>query len=72
MAGASTQGVPYDFKSVMHFDPTAFSCNGDDTIVHSDPDTRTHFGISILPDIKDYFHINILYCDGKKIYVETY
>ena len=63
-AFSTTQGVPYDYSSVMHYGAYAFSRNGYPTIQPTDPgislDTlgqRT--GLSTF----DLEHVNVLYCE---------
>lgn len=62
---ADTQGVPYDFDSVMHYSATAFAKPGTKTIVPRDPNIdlaslgqRSHLSTW------DMLQINIRYCPG--------
>ena len=65
--GATSQGVPYDYSSIMHLRHHAFSrelrykstmlpCN--ETI------DKSELGSSHTPTELDYLHINLLYCGG--------
>ena len=64
---STSQNVPYDYKSIMHFAaytgtsqayPTIFpNFNSDLTILD--------LGNSNLPTEYDYLHINLLYCEGE-------
>lgn len=66
--GSCTQGMPYDFMSVMHYAETGFSVNGRPTIVprRSAAIPPGVMGTSQCPSKYDYDHINLLYCNGKK------
>ena len=64
----TTQGVPYDYGSVMHYGAFDFSRNGQPTILPldgnvalSDLGQRQGFSPS------DVTHVNVLYCGGKFI-----
>lgn len=59
-----TQGITYDYGSVMHYSAYAFSRNGRPTIEPKDGSVRN----SVLGQrqgfsSKDIEHINVLYCD---------
>ena len=59
-------GVPYDYKSIMHYSRKAFSKNRKDTIVALDGKT-TRFGNTHLSSL-DILQANRLYkCPGKKL-----
>ena len=64
---AGTQGIPYDYASIMHYSASELSKNGQFTIVPIldtvPPDT---LGSSITPTPFDYLHVNLLYCGGKR------
>ena len=66
---ASTQQVPYDFQSIMHYGSYCYSSNGKPTLlqrVHSED--RVEF-VKVktvkLPSDYDYLHLNLLYCEGR-------
>ncbi len=67
----TTQGVPYDIRSVMHYGAYAFSRNREPTIQPVDPSVSLRqlgqrSGFSAL----DLEHVNTLYCkDGKYVSV---
>ena len=62
---ASTQGIPYDYKSVMHLGYTAFAKSREKTILPLKYNDRlTHV---TTPTFLDFFHVNILYCGGINI-----
>ena len=64
--GASTHGIPYDPKSIMHFSQKALSHNKKTTIEFKHRNKVVSFGMSLVPSPKDILHVNILYCDGKE------
>ncbi|XP_068506540.1 low choriolytic enzyme isoform X2 [Syngnathus scovelli] len=53
-------GTPYDFDSVMHYSPRAFSSNGEPTIVAIDS-SITNFGTATEMSARDYDLVNRLY-----------
>ena len=64
----TTQGVAYDYGSVMHYGAYDFSRNGQPTIVPQD----SNIPLSGLGQRKgfspsDITHVNVLYCGGKFI-----
>ena len=61
---ATTQGLPYDIESVMHYDARSYSINGQPTMVSlvSTPITPCYY--REYPTKYDYLHINLLYCKG--------
>lgn len=73
-AFATTQGIEYDFSSLMHYDAYAFSRNGRPTIEPLDSDIsldtlgqRRDFSTS---DLK---HVSTLYCgDSELTYTSTH
>jgi len=61
-----TQGVEYDYRSIMHYSAYAFSRNGRTTIETKARSVST----SVLGQrqgfsSRDLEHINALYCDSK-------
>ena len=62
----TSQGLPYDFSSIMHFRHNAFSCdNHKSTVVpHSPRIPKTFLGNSATATDLDFLHLNILYCRG--------
>ena len=63
-ATTTTQGVPYDYMSVMHFSKMQFSSNGNPTL-EPKANKQIHVGGLVRPSTLDYFHIVLLYCEGK-------
>lgn len=62
---ATTQGVPYDFDSLMHYDAYAFSINGKPTIIPIDSTIdKTRLGQRDGFSINDLLHVKALYCPG--------
>lgn len=66
---STTQGLPYEYSSIMHYDSKMFSENGEATILPKVPNAT--MGTSRRPTQLDYLHINLLYCDGKEILLNT-
>ena len=60
---ASTQGIQYDYESVMQFHGTAFTKNNHRTIVRLNYVGDWRFPIQF-PTLLDLHHLNILYCGG--------
>ena len=63
---STSQGVPYDFSSIMHFRHNAFSlARSKSTVV---PRNRiipkTKLGSSATATDLDFLHVNLLYCGG--------
>ena len=65
---STTQGLPYDYESVMHFEAKALSLN-------NFYPTITPLNVSVSPNILgsadsptklDYLHLNLLYCGGNE------
>ena len=65
---ADTQNIPYDYDSIMHFKPNAFSRNGRDTIVALNNIERTRLGQRQQLSELDIQQINVKYCPGKDHY----
>ena len=64
--GLSTQGVPYDYASIMHYGEFTSSKNGQRTILPLGNITQQVFlGQSQYPTEYDYLHVNLLYCKGE-------
>lgn len=60
----TTQGVPYDIASIMHYDAYAFSRNGWPTIVPRDSSIPLNsLGQDNGFSQRDVQHINALYCN---------
>ena len=59
----STQGMAYEYKSIMHPGMYAFAKGRHKTVQLKFPG---RFYQSNFPTDLDIFHINILYCEGKK------
>lgn len=58
---SSDFGTPYDFFSVMHYEPTALSNNGQDTIVTKDPIYQELIGKVHRISLGDVQRIKIMY-----------
>lgn len=64
---SESQRLPYTFKSIMHFKAAEYSKDENFTIIPRLPDIDPHIlGLSEMPSLMDYMHINLLYCDGRK------
>ena len=61
--GATAQGIPYDYMSIMHFTETQFSVNGNATL-QLQTTKEAHMGTREYPNHLDYFHVILLYCEG--------
>lgn len=60
-----SQGLPYDFESVMHYTSKASSKNGRSTLLPKDSNIPPQLlGNAQVPTTYDYLHINLLYCGG--------
>ena len=65
MAFATTQGIEYDFTSLMHYDAYAFTRNGHPTIEPLDSSISLNsLGQREGLSTRDLQHINTLYCGG--------
>lgn len=61
---ATTNGIEYDYSSIMHYGATTFSRNGYPTITPKDPRVHTSsLGQRGGFTSKDLQHVNKLYCD---------
>ena len=60
---ASTQGIPYDYESVMQLHGTAFRGNNFRTMVRLNYDGDWKSATQY-PTLPDFYHLNILYCGG--------
>ena len=69
--GATAQGVPYDYMSIMHFTETQFSVNGNATL-QLQTTKEAHMGARDYPNCLDYFHVILLYCEGKLNHIISY
>ena len=60
-----TQGVPYDYKSIMHYECFAATKNYHHVMRPLTLEvTPQDLGSAALPTDYDYLHINLLYCPG--------
>lgn len=63
-----SQGVPYEYKSLMHYSAKAHSANGLYTIVPLKQSISVdEIGGAQTATKFDYLHINLLYCEGECI-----
>ena len=61
-----TQGVPYDYHSIMHYRSSSYPIIKEPTILSLiDSVNVSDLGSAPLPTEYDYLHINLLYCQGK-------
>ena len=66
-AFATTQGLEYDFNSLMHYDAYAFSRNGRPTIEPVDPSiSLDSLGQRDDLSMGDLKHVNTLYCGASE------
>lgn len=67
----TTQGVPYDYSSIMHYGAYAFSINNQPTIVPIQPGvTVNSIGQRTELSPNDLAHVSALYCsDGKTSFI---
>jgi len=62
----TTQGVPYDIRSIMHYSSTAFSRNGQPTILPIDQNVpASNLGQRNGLTANDLQHVTTLYCGGE-------
>ena len=61
---SSTQGLPYQIESLMHFCYNEYSIWPDEFTMVSKQ--RIELLSSQFPTTLDYMHINLLYCNGKE------
>ena len=66
-SNSTSQGLPYDLDSIMHFPHNAFSLNHHlSTIIPQKTGIlRSKVGKSDSATHLDFLHINLLYCGGK-------
>ena len=64
-ANSTSQGLPYDFQSIMHFHYNAHSHNQKSTIIPKvSTMPRTELASSERGTYLDFLHVNFLYCRG--------
>lgn len=61
---SSTEGLPYDFMSIMHPSIAMFSRNHQPT--HAPLRWIPPRGTGVFTEY-DYLHINLVYCEGEKL-----
>lgn len=59
--GFTSQGVPYDYHSIMHYCQNKYSANGMPTIIPLQEGATLDENS---PSASDFLHINLLYCGG--------
>ena len=66
---SSSQGLPYDFRSIMHLRHNAFSRDHSESTVvpRNRTISKTILGCSAKATDLDFLHLNILYCEGKDV-----
>ena len=62
----TTQGVPYDYHSIMHYSCFFGSKNSWPTLLPLVSMDTKEVGVAELPSEYDYLHINLLYCGGER------
>ena len=64
---STTQGVPYDYDSVMHYSSHAFSTNDQATITPRDKSVKlSRLGQREGFSHNDVLHVKALYCPGEE------
>lgn len=58
---SNTQGVPYDYWSVMHYGKDAFSNGNGSTIITTDPEFQDVIGQRLELSPRDVQELNLLY-----------
>ena len=66
---SSTQGLPYDYSSIMHYRANTFIMSSSDKVGFSITPVNTSIPSSLLgaanfPTKFDFLHINLMYCGG--------
>ncbi len=65
----TTQGVPYDYDSIMHYRSNAFSRNGNPTILPTDTRvSASRLGQTSGLSFRDLQHIASLYCPPREFH----
>ena len=66
---STSQGLPYDFSSIMHFRHDAYSrAQFESTVVpHNRTIRKTILGSSDTATDLDFLHLNLLYCGGTDV-----
>ena len=67
LGGTTTQGLPYDFNSIMHLRHNVFSCEKryrSTVLPRNLTIPNRMLGISRTGTSFDFLHINLLYCQG--------
>ena len=68
---STTQRLPYDLSSIMHFQHNAFGYPHQSTLEpvnHTIP--KKQLGISVTGTDLDFLHINLLYCEGNVLFLD--
>ena len=61
---ATDQGLPYDFRSIMHYEPECSAIDADKPSMLIRHVPTKYVGEDDGPTCFDYLHINLLYCKG--------
>ena len=64
---ASSQNLPYDFHSIMHFRHNQYAYRSEQSTIipKNDALSKDILGSSDSPTALDFLHINLVYCGGK-------
>ena len=65
---STSQGLPYDYSSIMHYRHNTFSRTrfGSTMIPGNRTIPKATLGNTVKPTELDFLHLNLLYCEGKE------
>ena len=68
-SSSTSQGLPYDFSSIMHCQHNVFSSKlfASSVVPRNRSIPKTVLGSSVRGTRLDFLHINILYCEGTRM-----